>query len=135
MKTKLYLLSLITLFFLASCGGASEKATDENATTEEETKSEETATKTVEVPNIDVEALNDEQSILDAMEKVVTGRMEDEKLRDENPDYKGNYIEFTKLYSAVLKKSTEFQKSMKDPKEALAFNEKIKAITDRMYQK
>lgn len=137
MKKNLYLIIFLTTLLFVRCGGGGTEQVAENTTANEEKKSE-ASTETVpsvEVPNIDLETLKDEKSILDAMEKVVNGRMEDDKLSKENPNYKGKYVEFTKLYSAVLKKSTEFQKTLPDAKARVAFSEKIQAITDKMYKK
>jgi PBP1b-binding outer membrane lipoprotein LpoB len=136
MKKNLYFIVIISTLLFVRCGGGSEQVA-ENKDNSKELKTETPAENlpNVEVPNIDLEALKDEKSILEAMEKVVNGRLEDDKLSKENPQYKGKYVEFTKLYSAVLKKSTEFQKTLPDAKSRVAFNEKIQAITDKMYKK
>jgi hypothetical protein len=85
------------------------------------------------VLKIDTAALKDEASILDAMQKVVDVRIADEKKQKDDPKYAGHYTELTNLYAAVLKASTAY--TIKDPNEALKFNEKVNAITDKMYAK
>jgi hypothetical protein len=87
------------------------------------------------VPKIDIAALKDEASVLDAMQKVVDARVADEKKQKEDPNYKGHYAELTSLYAAVLKASTAFMGTIKDPNEALKFSEKVSAIQEKMYAK
>ncbi|MBL7730987.1 MAG: hypothetical protein JNM88_07400 [Chitinophagaceae bacterium] len=87
------------------------------------------------IPEIDIASLNNEAAILDAMQKVVDARMADEKKQKEDPQYAGQYLELTKLYTAVLKTSTEFANTINDPKRAIEFHNKINAIQDKMYSK
>lgn len=87
------------------------------------------------VPKIDTASLKDEPSILDAMQKVVDARLADDKKKNEDPNYAGHYLELTKLYTAVLKASTAYSKTMTDPNMALEFDKKVSAIQDKMYAK
>jgi len=135
MKPRLLLAA--TLFFaslvIISCGGKDKKKDDEKSNTET----------TVGpgngddgmVPKIDIAALKDEASILDAMQKVVDARIADEKKQKDDPKYSGHYVALTKLYTDVLNASTAYMGSIADPNEALKFNEKVSAITDKMYAK
>ncbi len=85
------------------------------------------------VPAIDTAALKDEASILDAMQKVVDARLADEKKQKDDASYSGHYVELTKLYTAVLKASTEYSKTLSDPNAAVEFNNKVSAIQQKMY--
>jgi hypothetical protein len=87
------------------------------------------------VPKIDIAGLKDEAAVLSAMQKVVDARMADEKMKKDNPDYNGNYLELVKLYTAVLGASTEYSKTIAVPSRAVEFNNKINAIQEKLYAK
>lgn len=93
------------------------------------------ATDTIVVPAIDITNLKDETTILDAMQKVVDARLADEKKRKESDEYAGNYLELTRLYTHVLNAATNYSKTIKDPAAAVAFNNKVNSIQDKMYAK
>ena len=135
MKQKLFfaVILITTSFIFLSCGGKDKKA-DAKTSTETTTKSS-TSTDDGMVPKINIANLKDETSILDAMQKVVDGRIADEKKQKEDPNYKGYYLEFTNLYTAVLKASTDYSATIKDPAKAVEFSNKVSAITDKMYAK
>ena len=135
MKPKqLLFIGMITssLFFL-SCGGKDKK--------DGEKKSVETTTKPATtsddgmVPTIDTVNLKDESSILAAMQKVTDARIADEKKQKDDPNYSGHFLELTKLYTAVLKASTAYSKTLTDPAKAVEFSSKVSAISDKMYAK
>ena len=135
MKQKLFfaVILIATSFIFFSCGGKDKKG-EAKTSTETTTKSS-TSSDDGMVPKIDLENLKDEASVLDAMQKVVDGRIADEKKQKEDPGYSGHYLEFTKLYTDVLKASTEYAKSIPDPAKAIEFQNKINKITDKMYEK
>ena len=87
------------------------------------------------VPSIDIPGLKDEASVLNAMQTVVDARINDEKKQKEDPAYAGNYLELTRLYTAVLNASTEFSRTITDPEGRVSFLNKISAIQDKMYVK
>lgn len=124
---------LVFSFFLLSCGGKDKK--DENKTTNESTTKPSTDTDDGMVPKIDTGSLTDEASILDAIQKVADARIADDKKQKEDPNYSGHYLELTKLYTAVLKASTAYSQTIKDPAKALEFTNKFSAIQDKMYAK
>lgn len=124
---------LCSIILLSSCGSDNKKAGPGTDTKEQEAEVAPDNTDDGAVPAIDVSNLNDEASILDAMQKVVDARVADEKKKKENPSYKGHYLELTKLYTAVLKASTAYSKSMADPSKAVEFNNKVREIQRKMY--
>lgn len=87
------------------------------------------------VPAIDIASLKDEASLLNAMQQVVDARVADERKQKEDPKYSGNYLELTKLYTAVLKAANEYSRTIGDPEKGLEFSKKISAIQDKMYEK
>ena len=130
---------IFAIIFLAgsltfsSCGGKDKKG--DAKTSSGKTIKSTTGNEDLIVPAIDIASLKDESSILGAMQKVTDGRIADEKKQKEDPGYKGHYLEFTKLYTDVLKASTEYAKSIPDPAKAIEFQNKINKITDKMYEK
>lgn len=132
MKPKHLLAAWLLVFsaFFSSCG-----AKDKKADNKETTKTETPAETNTAVPQIDIAGLKDEAAVLDAMQKVVDARLADEKKQKEDPKYAGNYLELTKLYTAVLNASTEFSKTIADPAKRVDFMNKVSAIQDKMYAK
>ena len=132
-KQLLFIGLLISSLFFLSCGGKDKKSDDKPAV--------ETTTKTTTsnddgmVPAIDTATLKDEASILAAMQKVTDARIADEKKQKEDPNYAGHYLDLTKLYTAVLKASTAYSKTLTDPAKAVEFSSKVSAISDKMYAK
>ena len=132
-KQLLFIGLLISSLFFLSCGGKDKKSDDKPAV--------ETTTKTTTsnddgmVPAIDTATLKDEASILAAMQKVTDARIADEKKQKEDPNYAGHYLDLTKLYTAVLKASTAYSKTLTDPAKAVEFGNKVSAIQDKMYAK
>jgi len=124
---------LTTSLFFLSCGGKDKK--DEDKTSTETTTKPTTPADDGMVPAIDTAALKDEASILAAMQKVADARIADEKKQKEDPNYSGHYLELTKLYTAVLKASTAYSKTITDPAKAVEFGNKLSAIQDKMYAK
>lgn len=124
---------LTTSLVFLSCGGKDKKSDDK--TTNETTTTPSTSSDDGMVPNIDTANLKDETTILDAMQKVTDARMADEKKQKEDPNYSGHYVELTNLYTAVLKASTAYSKTLTDPAKALEFRNKVSAIQDKMYTK
>jgi len=123
---------LVIFFFTTSlcftaCGGKDKKQT--TGTTETKTTSDNM------VSNIDTASLKDEASILAAMQQVTDARIADEKKQKEDAGYKDHYVELLNLYTAVLKASTAYSKSIQDPAEAVEFGKKLSAIQDKMYVK
>lgn len=133
LKHLLSVILLATSLFILSCGGKDKKK-DDKSSTETSTKP---ATNTDDgmVPVIDTAALKDEASILGAMQKVADARITDEKKQKDDPAYAGHYLELTKLYTAVLKASTVYSKTITDPAKAVEFGNKLSAIQDKMYAK
>ena len=132
-KQLLFIGLLISSLFFLSCGGKDKKSDDKPAV--------ETTTKTTTsnddgmVPAIDTATLKDEASILAAMQKVTDARISDEKKQKEDPNYAGHYLDLTKLYTAVLKASTAYSKTLTDPAKAVEFSNKVSAISVKMYAK
>jgi hypothetical protein len=133
---KLNLLRVAFIFsataVIISCGGKEKKKEDNKQGTETSVGPEQKENNLV--PNIDIDGLKDEASILDAMQKVVDARVADEKKKKEDPSYKGNYLELTKLYTAVLNASTQYSKSIADPAKAVEFGKKVSDIQRKMYE-
>ncbi len=121
-------------FFLFACGG-NEKKSDDKKETGTETTIKDSGGDDGVVPKIDTATLNSEAAILDAMQKVVDARLADDNKKNENPDYAGHYLELTKLYTAVLKASTAYSKTLTDPTKAVEFNNKVSDIQKKMYEK
>jgi hypothetical protein len=117
------LLATSSLFY--SCAGKTKKAPPAEISSDDSSI----------VPKIDIAGLKDEVAVLDAMQKVVDARIADEKKKKENPDYNGNYLELMNLYTAVLKASTEYSKTITDPVQGVAFNNKLSAIQEKLYTK
>ena len=134
MKFKLIFPAMLLSFslFILSCGGKDKKEGDAKDSKTETTVKENNDDGMV--PAIDTANLKDEASILDAMQKVADARIADEKKQKEDPSYKGHYLELTKLYTAVLKASTAYSKSMTDPAKAVEFSNKLSEIQNKMYQ-
>ncbi len=131
-------LSIILLFSLSlvvvACGSKDKKDNQEPASTEVKTEAPaQTESGDGMVPAIDTENLKDEASILTAMQQVVDARMADDKKQKDDPSYKGHYLELTKLYTAVLKASTAYSKTISDPAKAVEFNNKVSEIQKKMY--
>jgi hypothetical protein len=119
--------------FILSCGGKDKKGDDK--TTTKTTTTTSTGTDDGMVPKVDTASLTDEASILDAMQKVADATIADDKKQKEDPAYSGHYLELTKLYTAVLKASTAYSKTLTDPAKAVEFGEKFSAIQNKMYAK
>lgn len=133
MKSRIFLAAVfLSTFsiFIFSCGGKDKKEADGKTNTETVGPADDGA-----VPKIDTASLKDEASVLDAMQKVVDARMADEKKQKDDPNYAGHYLELTKLYTAVLNKSTSYMGTISDPAKAVEFSNKVSAITDKMYAK
>jgi len=126
-------LLFVSLIIIISCGSKDKKKDEEKSTTE--TTIGPSNSGDGMVPNIDTAALKDEASILDAMQKVVDARLADEKKQKDDPNYTGHYVELTNLYTAVLKASTAYMGTIKDPNEALKYSDKVSKIQDKMYEK
>ncbi len=131
-KQLLFIGLLISSLFFLSCGGKDKKDDDKKSV--ETTKSATTSDDGM-VPTIDTANLKDESSILAAMQKVTDARIADEKKQKEDPNYAGHYLDLTKLYTAVLKASTAYSKTLTDPAKAVEFSDKLNAISDKMYAK
>lgn len=137
---KIYLLvAFVSAGLIISCGGETnktEKDKSENNTDEEEEVVEEEVAPvdySYVLPSIDTSALNSETEILAAMEKVVLARKLDDSLSDAVPEYDGYYTELTNLYSVVSSKASSFAMTLKG-KDAMAFSEKLFAVTNKMYE-
>jgi len=135
MKPRLFLVAKLSFAALViiSCGGKDKKKDDTKSTTE--TTVGPANSDDGMVPKIDIAALKDEASILDAMQKAVDARMADEKKQKDDPKYSGHFVELTKLYSDVLNASTAYSKTITDPAKSLEFMEKVSAIQNKMYEK
>lgn len=129
-KQLLFITLLTSSIFFLSCGGK-DKKDDEKKSVETTTKPATTSDDGM-VPTIDTANLKDESSILAAMQKVTDARIADEKKQKDDPNYSGHYLELTKLYTAVLKASTAFSKTLTDPAKAVEFSGKVSAISDKM---
>jgi len=128
--TAAFLFASLVIF---SCG-SKDKKKDDGKTSTETTVGPSNSSDGM-VPSIDTASLKDEASILDAMQKVVDARLADEKKQKDDPNYSGHYVELTKLYAAVLNASTNYMKTIADPKEALKYSEKVSKIQEKMYEK
>jgi len=136
MKCKLTTATLFlsAMLLLWACSGKDNKTDDKKETTTETTVKDSGGDDNI-VPSIDTALLKDEASILDAMQKVVDARLADDKKKQEDPNYSGHYLELTKLYTAVLKASTAYSKTLTDPNKAVEFNNKVSEIQKKMYAK
>lgn len=137
---KIYLLLAITgMGFMISCGGEEKKSDKKDKGESKEEEPEEIAEEEPEIdysyviPAIDTSSLNSEEEILSAMDKVITARKMDDSLSENVTGYDGYYVELTNLYSSVLNKSTQYMGTLKG-KDAIMFNEKLNAITEKMYK-
>jgi hypothetical protein len=109
MKKILFFVLLASMTSFLSCGGGEVKNEDKQEKGQEANE----AKKSEAVPQIDVASLNDEASILDAMNKVVEARRMDDSLRNADKNYKGHFVKLLKLNTAVVKRATEFSKTLK----------------------
>ena len=109
MKKILFFVLVISMTSFLSCGGGEVKNEDKQEEGQEANESK----KSEAVPQIDVASLNDEASILDAMNKVVEARRMDDSLRNADKNYKGHFVKLLKLNTAVVKRATEFSKTLK----------------------
>lgn len=136
MKCKLTTATLFlsAMLLLSACSGKDNKTDDKKETTTETTIKDSGGDDNI-VPSIDTASLKDEASILDAMQKVADARLADDKKKQEDPNYSGHYLELTKLYTAVLKASTAYSKTLTDPNRAVEFNNKVSEIQKKMYAK
>ena len=136
MKCKLTTATLFlsAMLLLSACSGKDNKTDDKKETTTETTIKDSGGDDNI-VPSIDTASLKDEASILDAMQKVADARLADDKKKQEDPNYSGHYLELTKLYTAVLKASTAYSKTLTDPNKAVEFNNKVSEIQKIMYAK
>lgn len=127
MTRKLLLAALLLAIssFFYSCAGKAKKTPSAEVSSDDNSI----------VPKINIAGLKDEAAVLDAIQKVVDARMADEKKKKETPDYNGNYLELMNLYTAVLKASTEYSKTITDPVKGVAFNNKLSAIQEKLYTK
>jgi hypothetical protein len=119
--------------FLFSCGGKDKKK--EEVKTNTETVGPSKGNDDGMVPKIDTAALKDETSILDAIQKVVDARIADEKKGKDDPNYSGHFVELMTLHTAVLKASTAYSQSLKDPSKSIEFSNKFSAIENKLYPK
>ena len=122
------------LISLVACGGEEKKDDKKDKGDSEEEAEEPKVDYSYVLPQIDTTALTSEAEILAAMEKVVVARKLDDSLANNVSEYSGYYTELTNLYATVLNKSTAYMGTLKG-KAALEFNDKITAITDKMYAK
>ncbi len=129
MRFKILLTAALACSLIISCGSKDKKETGQPENKETTVKAADDGM----VPAIDTATLKDEASILDAMQKVVDARLADEKKQKDEPGYAGHYLELTRLYTAVLKASTEYSKTLTDPNQAVEFNNKVSAIQQKMY--
>jgi hypothetical protein len=120
MKKILFFVLVISMTSFLSCGGGEVKNEDKQEEGKEvkkdenaDAKKEDESKKSEAVPQIDVASLNDEASILDAMNKVVEARRMDDSLRNADKNYKGHFVKLLKLNTAVVKRATEFSKTLK----------------------
>ena len=136
MKCKLTTATLFlsAMLLLSACSGKDNKTDDKKETTTETTIKDSGGDDNI-VPSIDTALLKDEASILEAMQKVADARLADDKKKQEDPNYSGHYLELTKLYTAVLKASTAYSKTLTDPSKAVEFNNKVSEIQKKMYAK
>lgn len=136
MKCKLTTATLFlsAMLLLSACSGKDNKTDDKKETNTETTVKDSGGDDNI-VPSIDTASLKDEASILDAMQKVADARLADDKKKQEDPNYSGHYLELTKLYTAVLKASTAYSKTLTDPNKAVEFNNKVSEIQKKMYAK
>ncbi len=133
LKQLLFIGLLTSSLFFLSCGGKDKKSDDK--TSVESTTKPSSGSDDGMVPTIDTANMKDESSILAAMQKVTDARIADEKKQKEDPNYSGHYLDLTKLYTAVLKASTAYSKTITDPAKAVEFGNKLSAIQDKMYAK
>jgi hypothetical protein len=139
MKKIYFMLMSAAIISLVACGGE-EKKDEKKDKGESEEEAEEPKEEEAKVdysyvlPQIDTTALTTEVEILSAMEKVVVARKLDDSLASNVNGYSGYYTELTNLYATVLNKSTAYMGTLKS-KDALVFNDKMTAITNKMYDK
>ncbi len=139
MKKTYLLTAILGVGLMISCGNEEkkeDKKDDAEANNEEEEIVEEEAAPidySYVLPAVDTAALNTETEILTAMEKVVLARKLDDSLSEAVADYDGYYTELTNLYSVVSSKASSYAMTLKG-KDAMAFNEKLFAVTDKMYK-
>lgn len=136
---KIYLsLLAIGMVSLIACGGAKKeddkKDKEDTEEGDEATEEEAKVDYSYVIPKIDTAALTSEAELLTAMEQVVKARKMDDSLTNVLPEYTGYYTELTNLYATVLNKSTAYMGTLKG-QAALDYNDKMTAVTDKMYEK
>lgn len=125
---KLFIVLTAVTFISVSCKNKEDKGTTDTTTSTGKGSSTSDA-----VPKIDIASLKDEASFLKAWETFTTARMADEKKQKEDKSYEGHYSEFMTMYSDLVKATTAYSSTIKDPSAAVAFNEKVSAIQNKMY--
>lgn len=130
---KVFIALTALLMIAASCKNEESKTgTDPSTTTSTEKTNNSSSSDAL--PKIDIPSLKDEASFLKAWETFTDARMADEKKQKEDKSYEGHYTEYTTMYADLLKATTAFTSTMKDPAAAVAFNEKVSAIQNKMYK-
>ena len=132
MKKVLFAVAIATLTII-SCKGKDEKKKEtpvENTSTATENSSRNTGDDAI--LNLDVTTLKDEASFLKTWEDFTAARVADEKKREADKNYEGHYLEYLKMYTKLLNATTEFSKKIEPASAAVAFNEKVSAIQNKM---
>ncbi|MEO7924342.1 MAG: hypothetical protein ABIR30_11750 [Chitinophagaceae bacterium] len=126
-------LSLLAFTFLIACGGK-DKKTGETTTSNETKPPPPVENSDGDVPLIDTANLNDEASILAALQKVVDARIADQQKRKADPAYHSQLMKLMALHTAILVHSNTFYKSITDGEKALEYGKKFDAIESRLHQ-
>jgi hypothetical protein len=130
MKKFVSILAIVTL--VVSCNNKEDKKDDATTTTTStDSKLQEEAKDPV--LSMDVTTLKDEAGFLKAWEDFTSARMADEKKQEADKSYPGHYVEYTNLYTKLLKATTAFAQTIQPASAAVAFNEKVSAIQKKMY--
>ena len=110
MKKVLFAAAIASLTII-SCKGKDEKKNENPATTSTTAPSVENSGADA-ILDLDLSTLKDEAGFLKAWEDFTTARVADEKKREADKSYEGHYLEYLKMYTAMLKATTEFSKTI-----------------------
>ncbi len=128
MKKVLFVAAIASLAII-SCKGKEEKKKEPSATVATPAENQGGDA----ILGLDVTTLKDEAAFLKTWEDFTTARMEDEKKREADKNYEGHYLDYLKMYTKLLNATTAFSKTLQPAAAAVAFNEKISAIQNKMY--
>lgn len=128
---KIICAAVIVSLFIFSCK-SKEGTKETNAVKTETTEQANNAGRNTTL-DLDVATLKDEAAFLKAWEDYTYARMDDQKKHEADKNHDDHYVEYLKMYTTLLKATTEFSKTITPAAASVAFQEKVSAIQNKMY--